>query len=261
MPSFDTKHLHAEFSRLTFAKVSKLVMKEEHLVDKDSLDPVYSHFFGFAYTEKKEDDPSKSVWFKKASHLSEMHKSLSIGSATHAPTCEKLSEYPKRGELVVGEIKETTKGFYYVWWTHNVTCFLNFRMFMHSPRKLNNQQRAFAMLQLKHSATNAPDDLYVMAQVIFRKDVSLLVSQLMVEEKRPRHPWLKDASGYQRKRGYTLQFHPVQVAYFISLLCKNEAIYEAFVQELHKKEATVFEWPHDLLKEYSKERLQVNIQR
>jgi hypothetical protein len=254
-----TEQLIEELSVLTFARVSKVVLADENK-ESSKGEVSYKYYYGFASVEKaKTDKDKKTVWFKNATHLSR-NGGFFFGSVSHCPGYSKLNDIPKRGDIIVGKMIPSTKGAQYEWWTHHATPFMNFRAFIRSPRKLQNEPRAFSMLKLTHSRTQTTDDLYIMAQVLLRQNVSLLVSQLLDDKQRVRHPWLKDESGYQRKRGFELEYHVVEIAYFLSLFAKNTRIYKQFLEQLDKKKQEILDWPAAKLKEYNMDRLEKNIE-
>lgn len=257
-----------ELSVLTFARVSKVVLEDKHKdAPRGGEEASYRHYYGFAVVEKskenkkdKKQPKNRTVWFKNATHLSR-NGGFFFGSVSHCPGYAKVSDLPKRGDIIVGKLVESKKGYYYDYWTHCATPFMNFRAFLRgAPRKLSNEPRAFSMLKLAHSRQKTTDDLYIMAQVLLKQNVSILVSQLMEEKERVRHPWLKDESGYQRKRGFELEYHVVEIAYFLSLFVKQPFIYKKFVQELERRRKDVVDWPDAKLEEYSLERLEKNIE-
>ncbi len=260
-----------ELSVLTFARVSKIVLEDKHKEASHATEEAsYRYYYGFAVIEKgkttnekdtKDDkkEVMRTVWFKNATHYSR-NGGFFFGSVSHAPGYTKASDIPRRGEIIVGQLVESKKGYSYEYWTHHATPFMNFRAFLRAPRKLSNDPRAFSMLKLVHSRQKTTDDLYIMAQVLLKQNVSIMVSQLMAEGERVRHPWLKDESGYQRKRGFELEYHVVEIAYFLSLFVKQPSIYKNFLQELERKKKNVMDWPDAKLEEYSLERLEKNIE-
>jgi len=255
------EQIREELSVLTFARVSHIVLKDEHKSTYDTTinkEDTYQYYYGFAKVEKSAKEQG-TVWFKNATHLTR-GGGFFFGCVSHAPGYTKVSDIPKRGDTVVGKIVQSKKGASFEWWTHHATPFVNFRAFLHNPKKLSNQPRAFSMLKLVHSRKQTTDDLYIMAQVLLKQDVAILVSQLLEERERVRHPWLKDASGYQRKRGFDLEYHVVEIAYFLSLFVKQPDIYKKFMAEMEKHKTEIVEWPTAKLSEYSLERLEKNIE-
>jgi len=254
--------LKEEMSLLVFARVSKVVLPEAHKatvgvgVDGKNEDS-YEHYFGFAKIEKGSSIQG-TVWFKRATHLSR-NGGFFFGPVSHVPPYTKKSELPKRGDTIVGKLIQGKKGRHsFAWWTHDANPFMNFRSFVNWPKKLNNEPRAFSMLKLSHTRNNTCDDLYLLAQIVLKNNVDLLVSQLLEKKDRPRHPWLKDATGYQRKRGFLVEFHPVQFAYFSSLFVKSIDIYKTFIEKI-KKNPNV-EYPEELLNQYTLEKLEKHIE-
>jgi hypothetical protein len=250
--------LKEELSVLVFARVSTVVLKEQHKQKSHTSDDenAYDHYFGFAKIETGANVEG-SVWFKRATHLSR-NGGFFFGPVSHVPPYTKACEIPKRGDAIVGKIIKTKKGNAYVWWTHHATPFMNFRSFVHFPKKLSNEPRAFSMLKLVHTRNKTSDDLYVLAQVLLKHNVDLLVSQMKEESEQPRHPWLKDASGYQRKKGFDCEYHPVEFAYFASLFMKSSTIYKRFIEKISP--TVVVDYPEDLLNRYTVDRLEKHIE-
>lgn len=249
------EQLKEEMKPLVFARVSRIVLKDEFKQTKDDK-VVYTHYYGFA---KIENGASVSglVWFKMATHLSR-NDGFFFGPVSHSPNYTEKTSIPKRGDTVVGKIVASTKGNAYVWWTHDALPFSNFRAFVDYPKKLNNEPRAFSMLKI-NSKKNTCDDLYMFAQIAIKQNINLLVSQFFEPNNQSRHPWLKDESGYQRKRGFLLEYNPVEIAYFTSLFVKDKTIYEKFLEELKKNESKILTWPQTFLNNYTLERLEEQI--
>lgn len=257
MSYHSTDQLKEELSVLVFARVSTVVLKDQHKqTGIHGEEDAFEHYFGFAKIEKGAGVEG-SAWFKRATHLSR-NGGFFFGPVSHVPPYTKVSEIPKRGDTIVGKIIQTKKGNSFVWWTHHAIPFMNFRSFVNYPKKLSNEPRAFSMLKLTHTRNQTCDDLYVLAQVLLKQNVDLLVSQLKEESERPRHPWLKDASGYQRKKGFDCEYHPVEFAYFSSLMAKSTTIYKTFLEKVQS--TVVVDYPEDLLNRYTIERLEKHIE-
>ena len=253
--------VYEELSPLVFARVSSISLKDE-FIDKyttaQEKEKSYMHYFGFAKIESNHPVYSGSVWFKRATHMTR-NGGLFFGPVSHAPLYSKEKEIPSKGDIIVGKITKLEKGLSFVWWTHAARPFLNFRAFAMNTRRLNNDVRAFNMLKLEHTRSKTTDDLYMMAHFCLKQNVSLLVKQMFSENEKPRHPWLKDTKGYQRKRGLDLEYHPVEFAYFTCLFSKNTALYATFLEEMKKHEAKIVDWPEEKLTMYSLELLKKNV--
>lgn len=250
------EQIKEEMKPLVFARVSRIILKDEFKQTKDEK-TVYTHYYGFAKIESGAT-VSGSVWFKMATHLSR-NNGFFFGPVSHSPDYTDKTCIPKRGDTLVGKVVASAKGNAYVWWTHDALPFSNFRAFVDYPKKMNNEPRAFSMLKI-NSKTNTCDDLYVFAQVTIKQNIHLLVSQYFEANNQSRHPWLKDESGYQRKKGFLLEYNPVEIAYFASLFVKDKTIYEKFLNELKKNENKILTWPQSLLNNYTIERLEQQIQ-
>ena len=143
-----------------------------------------------------------------------------------------------------------------LWWTHRARAFLHFKSLLHNPSKMTNEARTFSMLRRRGLAEDN-DDLYWMARVLLKKDVDVLVEQLLPEDQRRRHPSKKD--GFQKKRGFDTCFHPVEIAYFLSVFSKDLELYDAFVARLEDHRGTLEDWPDHELRTYSRDRLERNL--
>lgn len=265
MPTMSKKsHLNQvfeEMSPLVFARVSSISLKDEFIdkyttsVEKETS---YSHYYGFAKIENEHPEFSGSVWFKRATHLSR-NGGMFFGPVSHSPLYSKVKEIPTKGDIIVGKIVKMSKGWGYAWWTHNARPFLNFRAFTLNTKRLSNDVRAFNMLKMEHTRSKTTDDLYMMAQFCLKQNILLLVKQMFSESDKPRHPWIKDEKGYQRKKGLDLEYHPVEFAYFTSLFSKNVKLYKSFLEEMKKQETKIVNWPEEKLNMYSLEMLEKNV--
>tara|TARA_Y100000748_G_scaffold264012_1_gene233236 strand:+ start:1611 stop:2330 length:720 start_codon:yes stop_codon:yes gene_type:complete len=214
---FDLTALLGEMGTLTFARVTKMVYNEKHVLRGERGEKVYSHFCGFSRCQSKSE---RSVWFKKESHLPQVY----VGPAIHAAPLSKLSEYPRAGDTIVGLAAKAPKGEVFVWWTHGARPLLEFiKMLQEVPtRVLRQSSRTYSRL--------GGDDLYVFCRLVLG-DVRTLALQLTEGEKQ-RHPVHKDETGYQRQKGFRLRCHPVCFAYYSALMCRSPAMYEAFLAQV-----------------------------
>lgn len=219
---FDLTALLGEMHTLTFARVTKMVYNDKHVLRGERGGKVYSHFCGFSRCQKKSE---RSVWFKKEGHLSQVY----VGPAIHMAPLTKLSEYPRTGDTIVGLTAKAPKGEVFVWWTHNARPLLEFiKMLQEAPaRVLRQSSRTYSRL--------GGDDLYLFCRFVLG-DINTLALQLGDEKQR--HPVHKDKTGYQRQRGFRLRCHPVCFAYYAALMCRSPAMYEAFLVQVPDAENT-----------------------
>ena len=244
-----------EVSTLVFARVFKVVVDTATAKEGPS-GKAYDHYFGFAQVEKHHMVHSgKTVFFKRATHLSRKD-GFFFGSVPHRPGYTTEGDITHSGDVVVGHVRETPKGLAYVWWTHRARAFLHFKSLLHNPSKMTNEARTFSMLR-RRGVPGDNDDLYLMARVLLKKDVDVLVEQLLPEDQRRRHPSKKD--GFQKKRGFDVCFHPVEIAYFLSVFSKDLELYDTFVARLQDHRGSLEDWPDHELRTYSRDRLERNI--
>ena len=183
-----------EVNTLVFARVFKVVL--DATTAKDGPEgKAYDHYYGFAQVEKHSAHSGKTVFFKRATHLSRKD-GFFFGSVPHRPVHGGRG-YPHPGDVVVGHVRETPKGLAYVWWTHRARAFLHFKSLLHNPSKMTNEARTFSMLR-RRGVRGDNDDLYLMARVLMKRDVDVLVEQLLPEDQRRRHPSKKE--GFQKTR-------------------------------------------------------------
>ena len=63
---YDYKQVLQELDGLVFARVSNIVIKEEHKLSGEGKDGIYSHFYGFA---RSFEPTSRQIFFTKNSFL------------------------------------------------------------------------------------------------------------------------------------------------------------------------------------------------
>lgn len=210
---YDTEMVRRELNTLQFAKVTKIVVDNGNLINSGSSDEerMYSHFCGFAVSG------GTTVWFKKASY-----RPLFIGGVTHRPPLNTFSEYPKKGELIVGKIRDTAKGPVFDFWCHHAEPIYEFASAIEKgPKALSSSTRSYGKLKTSFTRTKSEDDLYVMARLLLLKDVDSIVREYGPEEHRMRHPQ-RQARGIQIERGL------VEFVYLTSLFSRDPRILKDF---------------------------------
>ena len=222
---FTLDALRGELGALTFARVTKMVYNEKHVTGGEGEGRTFSHFCGFTRTL---DNAKKSVWFKKFNHVAHMH----VGPVIHKTSLTRFEEYPRIGDILVGIVRASPKGDVFTWWVHQARPILELATMLqqesHFSRALRQSARTYG--RLGHS-----DDLYLFARLVMG-DAEPLVGQLLSEEKRPRHPVAKDASGYQRKRGFNLDRDPIAFAFFTAYMCRNVNIFKHVLAKINDGE-------------------------
>ena len=222
--AFDLTALRGELAALTFARVTKMVYDEKHVLSGTGPDRVFSHFCGFTRTV---DNKKSVVWFKKFNHLPAMH----IGPVTLNTSLQKFSEYPRTGDFIAGITKPSAKGDVFVWWVHRAKPIMELI-------EIVSKQAHFALVLRQsartHSRLGHSDDLYLFTRLILG-DIEPIVKQMLPEDQRPRHPVEKDASGYQRKRGFLIKRDPVAFAFFTAMFCRSEKMLESVFEAAEKE--------------------------
>ncbi len=210
--------LRGELGALTFARVTKMVFDDKHVVSKEGEDRTFSHFCGFSRTL---DDNKKSVWFKKINHLPKMH----IGPVIFETELARYTDYPRAGDILVGIVRPSPKGDVFIWWVHRARPILELSNILkqeaHFSRILRQASRTYNRL-------GQSDDLYLFARSVMG-DTEPLVAQLLPQDKRPRHPVRKDATGYQRKRGFSVAREPITFAFYTALICRDPTVFQSVI--------------------------------
>lgn len=213
---FDLTALRGEMKHLTFARVTKMVYNEKHVLHGERKDKVYSHFCGFSRCMAQSE---RSIWFKKDGHLAQVY----VGPAMHTSSLGKFSEYPRVGDVIMGVTAKAPKGEVFLWWTQHARPLLEFvQLLEEAPaRVLRQSSRIYSKLR--------GDDLYLFCRFVLG-DVKLLAEQ--IGEQKTRHPVHKDDTGYQRQKGFRLRCHPVPFAFYAALMCRNRDMFAAFLSEI-----------------------------
>ena len=214
----DDDGLHTQFARVTRTEA-----KEEHRLPSPSASsstPSYSHYYGFA--RGVEGDRS-TIWFKMASHLSNS-QGMFLGPVTHKPL---PSIPPRKNEILFGKVVESSKGKMFEWWVSEATPFKTLcEILRHGTRQTRQSRRLYEQLRLERTLNGTHDDLYLLVRLLVFADTQVMVRQLCAEKAREKHPIEK------QKRGYEIEFHPVEFVYFTAKLCMCPAIYDQFLKNL-----------------------------
>ena len=205
----DDDRMHVQFARVT-----RIEAKAEHRTSGEGAQSKYSHYYGFA---RSIDGDRSIVWFKMANHLGKSN-GLFMGPVTHKPSADSP---PHKNEIVFGKVVKSAKGKMFEWWVSEATPFhALYEILRHGTRQARSSRRLYEQLRLNHSLNATPDDLYLMVRLLVFADTQVIVRQLCSEEARERHP----VEG--QTRGFKIDFHPIEFAYFVAKLCMCPAIYE-----------------------------------
>ena len=231
MSKFNITHALEEFNTLVFARVSRVQQP-------DKSNPYY---YGFAVRVKRIDGDLKknTIWFKKNQHLSERNGFFALG-VSHVPE----NKMPERGDIIVGKVKTLEKGPTYIMWTNRARPWLEFtRMLIHGRRSMKNAEKAYSLLRLEHTRSKTTDDLYLVARLLILNDVGSLMAQYMSEEHRPKHPRKKiKENGYQRQKGFDIEFEPIELAYYVAEFARDERILLECINYVNKYAIILVDW-------------------
>ena len=97
-----------EVNTLVFARVFKVVL--DATTAKDGPEgKAYDHYYGFAQVEKHSAHSGKTVFFKRATHLSRKD-GFFFGSVPHRPGYTVEGDITHSGDVVVGHVREDPEG-------------------------------------------------------------------------------------------------------------------------------------------------------
>ena len=242
-----------EMGGFAFAKVSRVQVKPEHTIGDDGTDKQVTHFFGFANEiGPNSNRKSQSIWFKKAN----LRPQIYMGAVKfRGSMANKMSELPKRGQMLFGKTTETDKGLAYEWCIHGALPLFNFmRMLQYGTRLAKSSGRLYKDVGLPDDECD--DSLYAMTRLLISGDVQSFVNMFKPEGKRERHPVRK--TGYTYDRLYKLPNStedPVHFVFFACVLVRSPELYDRFVKLLQTQKATLRAPFAESLGKWSRDRL------
>ena len=144
---------------------------------------------------------------------------------------QKFSEYPRTGDFIAGITKPSAKGDVFVWWVHRAKPIMELIEIVSKQAHfaLVLRQSARTHSRLGHSGRSLP--VHAVDFGRHRTDRQADASG----RSRPRHPVEKDASGYQRKRGFLIKRDPVAFAFFTAMFCRSEKMLESVFEAAEKE--------------------------
>ncbi len=130
------RHAQYELGSLSFARVTKIVVDDDHRVSGDGNAATYSYFYGFA-TEVDVAVP-RHIWFKSP----QFRRSVYVGPIVLRPCMTHRALYPRRNDIICGIVSNDARPAFQ-WWVHGALPLLNFRRIVVSgklPRVVSYRQ-------------------------------------------------------------------------------------------------------------------------
>ena len=206
-------------TRLTFAKVTRLVLDSTNLINRaeNRDDEIYSHFCGFAETEKGE-----TIWFKKSSF-----RPVFIAGVTHQPPLELCAHYPHRGCLLVGEVTDSPRGKMFSFWSHHAEPIRAFeRAVQAGPDFMQSADRSYPRLRTTYTRGKTHDDLWLLARLYLMKDVQPFCLHLT-------------ADGSSGTTALDIERNVEEFVFFAAFFARDVAILKDFLKGIESGDSAV----------------------
>ena len=111
--------LAGDLSALTFAKVTRVVLKPEHVVAGEGEDTAYRYFYGFSSVLGSDT----TVFFKAPTYA----EKLFVGPVQLRRKMPTKRHYPVRGDIIMGDMTNDDGRCVFTWWVHGMRPMYQFR--------------------------------------------------------------------------------------------------------------------------------------
>jgi len=213
MPYDSIKVVRNELRKIVFATVTRLIVDNVHLINHNEQgdERIYSHFCGFAVTDKGE-----SIWFKKGTF-----RPLFIAGVSHSPPLDMYTHYPQNGNLLAGQVHETEKGKTFTFWSHHADPIREFCIAIEAgPRSIHSSGRSFSKLRTVHTRGRTEDDLWLLARLYLLKDLDPFRREYIPEEGLMKHP--------VRQEGIRIERNVLEFVFFAAYFARDPSILKDF---------------------------------
>ncbi|MBT97098.1 MAG: hypothetical protein CL902_00525 [Dehalococcoidia bacterium] len=178
--------LAKDLAGLTFAKVTRVVLKPENITQGADDTAVYKYFYGFSQMLGH----GTTVFFKSSTYC----RKLFVGPLCLHRDMKVRSQYPVRGDIIMGEMANDDGRRVFVWWTHGMRPMYQFRERIFGKircRRLTNRIRDEMRFDPAAFPERSSDALWALFCLVAFHDIGALDG--IAPEDKPRFLWLTAA--------------------------------------------------------------------